>query len=58
MKSRTPVAMGRRLGMSPQAREAQKEIDEAAIWRGKCQKCHLTIKGTLARMREHVCDNG
>ncbi len=56
MKSRTPVALGRRLGMSPAAREKQKEVDAAAIWRGKCRKCGEELRGTLAAMREHKCD--
>lgn len=58
MKSRTPVAMGRRLGMSPEARERQKEVDAAAIWHATCRKCKKGVKGTLAQLRKHVCDNG
>jgi len=58
MITRTQLAMGQVIGMSPDAKERLSEVNEAALWRASCRKCKLTLKGTLAQMREHRCENG
>jgi hypothetical protein len=58
MITRTQLAMGRFIGMSPEAREKQKETNETVIWYASCRKCKRTEKGTLAQLQAHRCDNG
>jgi hypothetical protein len=58
MISRTQLAMGRYIGTSPEAKEKMKETDEAALWHGSCRKCGAHLKGTLAQLQAHRCDNG
>lgn len=48
------VALDRRAGMSPGARDRfEKANEEADNWKGTCSKCRQEIRGTLAQMRAH-----
>lgn len=58
VEERNYIAATRRLGMSPEAREQLKEFDNAALWRATCRKCKAELRGTLATMRTHRCENG
>jgi hypothetical protein len=53
--ARTKVAVGRRLGASPQARARQIDYNSQQVWVGICRDCKATVKGTPAQLKKHVC---
>ena len=55
---RAKIAMGRRFGASPEARERMDAANAEAIWQGKCRHCGVPLKGTLKQLKDHVCENG
>lgn len=56
MSRRTEIALGRRFGASPAARERMRAANEDAVWTGGCQACGQAWKGTLKQLRERVHD--
>lgn len=53
---RVRVAMGRRFGASPAARERMRKHDAEQEWRGVCRRCGKEWRGKLAD--RHVCEEG
>lgn len=54
--SRGEVAMGRRFGASPPARERAAQENAKLEWAGTCRHCKAALKGTPLTLKEHVCD--
>ena len=50
--------LNRHNGMGEDVQERLTMANEAATdWRGTCRKCGETLKGSLADMRGHKCDD-
>lgn len=54
VEKRKAVAMGRRLGMSPAARERLNAHNAECTWVGRCRRCGVTVKGKLGALA-HEC---
>ncbi len=57
---RTWIAIGRRFGASPEARERMAKADaEATDWQGTCKYCGCVFRGSAATLRTmmsaHTC---
>ena len=51
-------AEARRKGMAAERKKQLSVINEAHDdWVAKCRKCGKVLTGTLAQLREHVCDH-
>ncbi len=58
VEKRNQITAARRLGMSPEAKARLDEVNKLAIWRGRCPRCKVEVRGTLVQVQEHRCDNG
>lgn len=52
------VAMGRRFGASPAARERMAAADDAATWRAVCRHCGERLLGSRKQLMAHICITG
>lgn len=56
-KTAIEAALKSRSGMSEDKKVQLVAFNEKADdWYGTCRKCGEKVRGTLAKMREHICD--
>ena len=51
----TMVALGRRFGASPSARERMSAENAKLTWWTRCRRCGEALKGTPDELRAHRC---
>lgn len=52
---KTAVAVGRRFGASPAARERMALVDDEATWHGTCRRCKERVQGSRKQLKAHIC---
>lgn len=57
-QKKTAVAVGRRFGASPEAREKMRQADAEAAWSGVCRHCNTPLRGRIADLLSHRCADG